>query len=150
VLTTLHSGSAPGSIDRLLELGLSRRSIAAGLSAALGQRLVRTLCGDCKRQACTAAAAARRIGISDSTPVHEAVGCERCSGTGYRGRTGIFELLRVTPELRAAIGEGAPASRLSELAANAGYSPMLAGGRRLVLDGYTSACEVDRVTSDGL
>jgi type II secretory ATPase GspE/PulE/Tfp pilus assembly ATPase PilB-like protein len=150
VLTTLHSSSAPGAVDRLLELGLSRRSVAAGLSAALGQRLVRTLCGDCKVRARAGSAAARRIGIPDSTPVHEAGGCERCGGSGYRGRTGIFELLRVSPDLRGAIGEGAAAARLSELAEFGGYEPMLACGRRLVFEGYTSADEVERVTSDGL
>jgi type IV pilus assembly protein PilB len=150
IFTTLHSGSAPGTVDRLLELGLSRRSIAAGLSGALGQRLVRTLCDDCKTQAPARTALTRSLGIEDGRLVHEAAGCERCARSGFRGRTGVFELFRVSPTVRAAIGEGQPASRLAELARDAGYEPMVRAARGLVLSGRTSAAEANRVLSDGL
>jgi type IV pilus assembly protein PilB len=150
VFTTLHSGSAPGAVDRLLELGLSSRSIAAGLSAALGQRLVRTLCDDCKAQGRGGTLAARWLGVPDSALLHEAVGCERCAGTGFRGRTGVFELFKVTPSVRAAIAGGAPAAVLAELAGDSGYETMTVAARRLVLEGRTSAGEVYRAMSDGL
>jgi type II secretory ATPase GspE/PulE/Tfp pilus assembly ATPase PilB-like protein len=150
IFTTLHSGSAPGAVDRLLELGLSRRTIAAGLSGSLGQRLVRTLCDDCKVQASAGTPATRRFGIADGSLVHEAAGCERCARSGFRGRTGVFELFRVSPAVRAAIGEGQPASRLVELAADAGYEPLARSACRLVLSGRTSAAEAYRILSDGL
>jgi type II secretory ATPase GspE/PulE/Tfp pilus assembly ATPase PilB-like protein len=148
LFATVHSASALACVDRLLELGLSRRSVAAGLSAALGQRLVRVLCDDCKRQA-RGGAAARRLGIPDESLIHEPAGCERCGGTGFRGRTGLFELVRITPGVRGAVADGAPAPRLAELAAASGYEPMAAQGRRLVVDGRTSAGEVQRALSDG-
>jgi type IV pilus assembly protein PilB len=150
ILTTLHSGSATGAVDRLLELGLSRRSIAAGLSGSLGQRLVRTLCDDCKVQAFAGTLQTRHLGIEDGRLVHEARGCERCARSGFRGRTGVFELFRVSPTVRAAIGEGLPASRLAAFATEAGYEPMAHSARRLVLSGRTSAAEAYRVLSDGL
>jgi type II secretory ATPase GspE/PulE/Tfp pilus assembly ATPase PilB-like protein len=150
ILTTLHSASAPGAVDRLLELELTRRSVAAGLSAILGQRLVRTLCDDCKVQARGDTPAARRLGISGDHLLHDPSGCERCAGSGYRGRTGVFELLKVSPSVRAAIAEGAPAAYLAGRAEDAGYEPMSACGRRLVLEGRTSAAEVQRALSDGL
>jgi type II secretory ATPase GspE/PulE/Tfp pilus assembly ATPase PilB-like protein len=150
ILTTLHSGSAPGAVDRLLELGLSRRSVAAGLSAALGQRLVRTLCDDCKVQDRAGNASARWLHVPESTMVYRAAGCERCANIGYRGRTGVFELLKISPEVRAAIGEGAPAARLAELVGSTGYESLASAGRRLVLEGRTSTDEVYRAMSDGL
>jgi general secretion pathway protein E len=149
ILTTLHSAGATGAVDRLLELGLARRSIAAGLSAALGQRLVRTLCDDCKVQARAGTPDARRLGIPDASLVHEAAGCDRCAGSGFRGRTGLFEFLRLAPDVRAAIAGGATATQLAAIAAPAGFEPMMASARRLVLDGRTSAGEACRVTSDG-
>ncbi len=150
IITTLHSGSAPGAVDRLLELGLSRRSIAAGLSGSLGQRLVRALCDDCKVQSPAGGAETRYLGIADGSLVHEAGGCERCVRSGFRGRTGVFELLRVSAAVRTAIGDGQPAARLAELAAAAGYEPMVQSARRLVLSGRTSASEAYRVLSDGM
>jgi type II secretory ATPase GspE/PulE/Tfp pilus assembly ATPase PilB-like protein len=150
IFTTLHSAGADGAVDRLLELGLSRRSIAAGLSGSLGQRLVRMLCDYCKVQGTAGTIATRRLGIADGSLIHEALGCDRCARSGFRGRTGIFELFRVSAAVRAAIGEGHPASRLAELAADAGYERMAQSARRLVLSGRTSATEADRVLSDGL
>jgi len=150
VFTTLHSASAPGAVDRLLELGLTRRSIAAGLSAVLGQRLVRTLCDYCKVQSRAGTHATGWLAIHDDSLVHEAAGCDRCAGTGYRGRTGVFEILRITHEVRALIAQAAPVKQLAELARAGGYEAMAISGRCLVLEGRTSAAEVHRAMSDGL
>jgi type IV pilus assembly protein PilB len=149
IFTTLHSGSAPGAVDRLLELGLSPRSVAAGLSGCLGQRLVRTLCDDCKVQSLAGTPQSRYLGIEDGRLVHEAAGCERCARTGFRGRTGVFELFRVTPAVRAAIGQGEAFARLASLAAQDGYEPIVFAARTLVLAGRTSTAEAYRVLGDG-
>jgi type II secretory ATPase GspE/PulE/Tfp pilus assembly ATPase PilB-like protein len=150
ILTTLHSANAPGAVDRLLELELPPRSIAAGLSVVLGQRLVRVLCHDCKVQTGAGGPASRWLAIPEGSLVHDAAGCDRCGGTGFRGRTGVFEMFKVTPDVRAAIAEGAPAARLIELAARAGYEPMAAAARRLVVEGRTTASEAYRALGDGV
>ncbi len=135
VLTTLHASDSLRAIQRLVELGLSPAALASGLSAIVGQRLVRKLCVHCRK-----AVPAER-GVVTFAP-H---GCEHCDATGFKGRTGIFELLRVTDELRNAIGRNDATPMLAELATQAGYEPMSLDGLRLVRSGETSASELRRV-----
>jgi general secretion pathway protein E len=130
VLTTLHAGDAARSIERLAELGLSRQTLSSGLTAVVGQRLLRKLCERCKR------------GI-------EPMGCNACDGTGYRGRIGVFELLVITDEMRHAIANGEPTWRLTALAGDYGYEPMLASARRRMASGDTSLSEIQRVLGEG-
>ncbi|HEV3157024.1 MAG TPA: GspE/PulE family protein [Candidatus Baltobacteraceae bacterium] len=109
VLTTLHSTDAPRAVDRLIELGISRASLAAGLSAILSQRLVRKRCLRCVR---TIAGA------------FESPGCEHCLGLGYHERIGIFELIVVDDDISEAIVRGASSVELGRLAATSGYRSM--------------------------
>ncbi|HUA09695.1 MAG TPA: GspE/PulE family protein [Candidatus Acidoferrales bacterium] len=123
VMTTLHASDAPRAIERLAELGLGRQTLAAGLSAVISQRLVRRLCRDCRR----------------------AAGCEHCGGTGYRGRTAIFEFLPMTDAIRSMIAQGSPPLSLAEIAMRSGYEPMMSAGASLVAGGETSRGELERV-----
>jgi type II secretory ATPase GspE/PulE/Tfp pilus assembly ATPase PilB-like protein len=145
VMTTLHSNDAPRTLDRLLELGAERYAVASAVSAILGQRLVRRLC-ECKRR--TAVPDSYRMRFP-SAPVTWCIpdGCDLCSGTGYVGRIGIFELLVIDRALSEAIVAGEASSRIAVLAAESGYRPMIADGLRRVASGDTSFAEVERVAS---
>lgn len=132
VLTTLHSGDAPAAVDRLVELGISRRAVAGCVSGILSQRLLRQRCAQCKGDAEEARSAAAR-------------GCERCLGTGYWGRSGVFELLLFDDAVREAIAAGVPLWRIRELARGSGYRPMNVAANRLLERGETTREEVERV-----
>ena len=139
VLTTLHSNDAIGAVDRLVQMGLATRAVAASLSAILSQRLVRRLCEGCKRPA-RAGAAGEPFGLAPDDAVAEAAGCEDCRGTGHRGRCGVFELAVVSPDVRRAIEAAASPSLVSEAARGDGYEPLAMDVRRLIL---ARACSVD-------
>ena len=97
VLTTLHSNDALCALERLVELGLSPRGVAASVTAIVSQRLVRRLCGRCKRDG-VAGVSAQAFGIAPGSAVAEAAGCTACYGGGYRGRRGIFEIVEMSPD----------------------------------------------------
>lgn len=147
VLTTLHASDAPRSIDRLVELGLKRHALASGLSAVVAQRLVRLLCTHCRRQARLSESDARSLDLKAGTTVHEPTGCDRCNGIGYRGRTAIFELLSVTPEISDAIASGISSIALASIAR--GYEGMRADGIARALSAQTSISELRRVLAFG-
>jgi len=132
VLTTLHSNDAPGSIERLLELGLDRHAIGAALFGILSQRLVRRLCIDC------------RAFDSDSNSF-VAVGCAACALSGYCGRIGLFELLAIDDEIRDAVASGASIVTIRKLAERTGYEPLAIDGSAKVSSGETSREELYRV-----
>ena len=123
VLTTLHSNDAPRTIERLIELGLSRHAIAAALFGVASQRLVRKICVACR--------AAR--------------GCSGCGGTGFAGRVGIFELLEFDDMLRDAISSGASIVKIRDLGKRTGYEPLIVDGLAKVESGLTTLQELHRV-----
>lgn len=149
IMTTLHASDAPRSVERLVELGLSRRAIAAALSGVLAQRLVRTLCGDCRVRTDVDARDRGLFAGMDAGAVYRAGGCRSCDGTGYSGRTGLFEYISIADDLREAIADGHPAVALASLATARGYEPMWAEGIRLVRAGVTSLDELHRVLAIG-
>lgn len=132
VMTTLHSSDAPSALDRLLELGIERHTIAAGLTAIVAQRLVRVLCKFCKI----------RYGS-----VYGAAGCSDCNGRGFVGRTALFEAIFLDEAMRAAIADGASSTTLRSMATESGYEPMSREGLRRVASGETSLEELRRVLS---
>ncbi len=145
VMTTLHASNAVQAVERLSELGMRRQAIAAGLSGIVSQRLVRELCSTCRYPVALAPGAAAELGLRHPVTVYEAQGCERCSGVGYVGRTGIFEYLPVCDELREAIACGSSCATIAAVATERGYESMLAEGIRRVLRGETSVSELQRV-----
>jgi type II secretory ATPase GspE/PulE/Tfp pilus assembly ATPase PilB-like protein len=144
VATTLHSTDALAAIERLRDLGVSARSAGTAITALLSQRLVRQLCPACKTAA-PAGAAGSRFAISASTIVAEAAGCERCDGTGYRGRSGLFELIVMTPSLRGAIERDATPAELRSAALDGGFEPLSKAAAGAIRRGETSIAEVGRV-----
>lgn len=153
VLTTLHTETAAAAVPRLLDLGVENFLLQSTLRAVIAQRLVRILCDRCKTSHAltpTILAADPRfqmLGLRVDESVHTPVGCERCAGTGYRGRTGVFEVLETTDEVRALIGARADSGTITRSAAAAGMSTMFEDAVAKCRAGVTSATEVLRVTT---
>lgn len=150
LFSTLHTNDAIGAIPRLLDLGVAPFLLTATLEAVLAQRLVRRVCDACREPYQPDMTALRQMDEMSCSPSQftRGRGCSDCRGTGYRGRTGIFELLMLTDDLRDAVAGGVPRSRLAQLAAEAGMRTMRTDGYVKVRDGLTTVEEVLRVTQN--
>jgi general secretion pathway protein E len=153
VFSTLHTNDAAGAISRLLEMGVQDYLLSSSLLGVLAQRLVRRLCTSCRKEVAFTAFEADepelkpRNGDVPQT-VWEAVGCEACSGTGYRGRVGIFELLPATSEICKIIVQRADAGTIRNLAVQHGMKLLREDGWDKVRSGVTTLAEVLRVTRE--
>ena len=153
VLTTLHTETAAAAVPRLLDLGVENFLLQSTLRAVIAQRLVRILCENCKVERLLAIAdlaADPRYAMLSFTAgarVHQAAGCERCSGTGYRGRTGVFEVLEASDEVRSLIGARADSGAITRAATDLGMTTMFDHAVTKCRAGVTSATEVLRVTT---
>jgi general secretion pathway protein E len=153
VLTTLHTETAAAAVPRLLDLKIEGFLLRSTLRAVVAQRLVRMLCDRCKapRKLATADLAAdpryALLGLEVGETVHDPVGCERCGGTGYRGRNGVFEVLDTNEEVRSLIGAHADAVAIDEAAMRAGMTTMIDDGLAKCRAGSTSPAEILRVTT---
>lgn len=153
VLTTLHTESATAAVPRLLDLGVESFLLQSTLRAVIAQRLVRVFCDRCKiERHLTASAIADEpryeiLGLKTNDVVTEPSGCERCGKTGYRGRTGLFEILEVSNEVRSLIGWKSESGILAEAATRAGMTTMFMDGIAKCRAGVTSPAEVLRVTT---
>jgi len=150
VLSTLHTNDAPSAISRLLDLKVEPFLIAASLHAVVGQRLVRKICEGCKVPDSLTPSTLKRLepylpGVK-SPSFWKGTGCEACQYTGYVGRTGIFEVLRMTAGLRSKIEPGFSVFTLKKAAEREGYEPMFQDGIRKALEGLTTVEEVFRVS----
>ncbi|WP_299180825.1 GspE/PulE family protein [uncultured Neptuniibacter sp.] len=159
VLSTLHTNSAPETITRLLDLGIDPVSFSDALLGVLAQRLVRTLCPSCRQDynasAEEVAFLKRRYGddadelnLSDKVKLYKAEGCEECNHTGYRGRTGIHELLVSTPAMREKIYQGATIGEIRVQAEADGMRSLLQDGILKVLKGDIDFDQLRRVTAE--
>jgi type IV pilus assembly protein PilB len=151
VLSTLHTNDAPGAITRLIEMGIEPFLVASAIDCIVAQRLARTLCQHCKRRAILSAQVMRDHGFPALADVeaYEPVGCPRCSGSGYRGRIGLYEVMTVTEQIRLLAIERASADRIAEVAVRQGMRRLREDGLEKVRHGLTSIAEVARVTSSG-
>jgi general secretion pathway protein E len=153
VLTTLHTETAAAAVPRLLDLGVEGFLLKSTLRAVIAQRLVRILCERCKRPHVLTEsdiAADHRyamLGLRPGETIHEPHGCERCGGTGYRGRCGVFELLVLEDEVYDLVGPGADSRAIDRAARRAGMTTMIEDGIAKCRAGTTSAAEVLRVTT---
>lgn len=153
VFSTLHTNDAAGAISRLLEMGVQDYLLSSSLLGVLAQRLVRRLCVQCRREIPFAGVVAEEPDLklrNGSVPqtVWEAVGCDACSGTGYFGRVGIFELLPVNSEITKIIVQRADAGSIRAAAVRQGMQPLREDGWEKVRHGVTTLAEVLRVTRD--
>ena len=147
VLSTLHTNTAIGAVTRLQDMGVEPFLLSSSLLAVMAQRLVRLLCLECRESYEPNVAECERLGIAQSeTTLYRARGCEHCNMTGYRGRTGIYELIEIDEALREAIHAGEGEQALLRIARE--RSPGIdADGRRRIVSGETSLEEVLRVTA---
>lgn len=148
VLTTLHSNDAPSAIERLMELGVARRTISAGLSGVIAQRLVRALCVDCRAESGLDARGASEFNIPEGTAIFKPAGCSKCDHTGYRGRLALFEMLIMDDVIREAISREATAVAIRAAARQRGFRPMFAHGLHRAMAGETSLDELRRVLAE--
>jgi general secretion pathway protein E len=153
VLTTLHTETAAAAVPRLLDLGVEGFLLKSTLRAVIAQRLVRILCDRCKvkRTLGSADLAAdpryATLGLTAGETVHEPAGCERCGGTGYRGRNGVFEILELVEDVRKLVDAHTDAGTLDSAATRAGMTTMTDDAIAKCRAGITSAAEVLRVTT---
>jgi general secretion pathway protein E len=144
VFATVHSNDAPRTVDRLVELGVERHSLAAALTAIVAQRLVRTLCRACRRPE-PIPAELRPTFPAPVTTWFVPEGCAACAGSGYAGRTGVFEVLEADDRIREAIAAGVSSSALAQLAATHGHRSLFIDAAEKVAAGTTTFGEVERV-----
>jgi len=145
VLATLHTNDALGAVTRLADMGVEPYLLATSLIGVLGQRLVRRLCPVCKRPAALDSAERAALAGYEISQVMHAVGCLECNHTGYRGRTGVYELFSLNDAARRLIHEGASESALRAGAAGSGWVSLYEDGLRWVAAGETTLEEVMRV-----
>jgi general secretion pathway protein E len=134
VLATVHTNDAPSTVTRMIDMGVEPFLLSSSLLGVLAQRLVRKLCPHCKR--------------ADARGRYHPVGCAECGHTGYKGRTGVYELMVVDDKLRGLIHSRAAESQIFVAAEAAGLRSMREDGGRLIEEGITSAEEVMRVTRE--
>ncbi|MGQ0815850.1 MAG: GspE/PulE family protein [Gemmatimonadota bacterium] len=148
VLSTLHTNDAATAITRLLDLGVPAYLVSSTVEAVLAQRLVRTICPLCRSDARLDSRIIDAFGelLNDVESYTIGHGCAECRGTGYYGRTGIYELLLVDEVIRSEIARGTTTDRLRDIALRQGMRTLRADGVRLILEGATTPEEILRVT----
>jgi type IV pilus assembly protein PilB len=147
VLSTLHTNDAPTAITRLVEMGIEPFLVASSVDCVVAQRLVRTLCQHCKKPTTVTGEVLRENGFASTVDIEafEAGGCGRCSGTGYRGRVGLYEVMTLSPDIRSMAVERRPADEIREVAVRQGMRRLREDGLEKVRLGRTSVAEVARV-----
>lgn len=152
VLSTIHSNDAAGALTRLVDMDVEPYLVASSVIGVLGQRLVRTICGKCVCPYAPGEELLKRLGLNltrgDMARLQRGAGCEQCARTGYRGRTGIFELLRIDDEIRSAVVKRQSAAEIRDVALRKDMRCMRDNALQKALDGITTIEEVVRVTSD--
>lgn len=149
VLSTLHTNDAPAAATRLVDLGVPSYLLSSCLVGVLAQRLVRKLCPLCKQESKLTLNDTKRLGLREDLAgrsIFEPSGCEKCLQTGYRGRTGVFELMKVEEELASLIARSEDARQLRTSARKHGMLSLMEDAARKVIQGVTSREEAMRVT----
>ena len=150
VFSTLHTNDSAGAVSRLLDLGVEPYLVSSSLIAVMAQRLVRKVCPDCKQQYEPTPQELRQLGLGDAQASEGrffvGAGCDRCFQTGYRGRTGIYELMLINEQIQELIYKRESAGTIKKASLNAGLQTLRMDGVRKVLVGTTTIAEVLRVT----
>lgn len=147
VLSTVHTNDAFSTIDRLVDIGVERYIIATALRGVISQRLVRRICPQCRKEYAPPPEEMELLGVAGRSDVRffRGTGCPMCFGTGYQGRTGVFEILVLGGTLRRLISSGAGRELYRTAVNPEDFTPMIANCRRLVLDGITTVEEASRM-----
>ena len=150
VLSTLHTNDAPGTISRLLNMGIEPFLVSSSVILILAQRLARRICAQCKEEEKLPPAALLKVGFSgevvDKVKCYRGKGCPACNGTGYKGRIALYEVMPTRDELKELILEGASTSEVKKAAIRLGMKTLRMSGLTKVAEGVTTLEEVMRVT----
>ena len=153
VMSTLHTNSAPETLTRLRNMGVPSFNIATSVNLVIAQRLARRLCSQCKAAVDIPEQSLLEMGFTSTDikdpdfKVYQPVGCAECR-EGYKGRVGIYEVMKVTPEISKIIMEDGNALQIAEASAKLGFNNLRRSGLLKVMQGVTSLQEVNRVTSE--
>ena len=154
VVSTLHTNDTASSVSRLMDMGVESYLIADSTVGIIAQRLVRRLCRNCKRSRPVREHEALYMGLSEEQAKDqlswEPVGCQRCNGSGYYGRTGVYEIMEITPKLSGMIARRTPTDVLRDAAVEEGMLTLKQSVKRLVLDGTTTLTEMQRISVEDL
>ena len=150
VLSTLHTNDAPGAVTRLVDMGLQPFLLSASLEFVLAQRLVRKICSDCKQEYVPKKEMLQNLELNPNElgerKFYFGGGCETCNQSGYRGRTGLFEMIKVTDAFREMINSGAATLVLRQCAIEQGMKSLREDGLRSIFDGESTVEEVLKYT----
>jgi type II secretory ATPase GspE/PulE/Tfp pilus assembly ATPase PilB-like protein len=153
VFSTLHTNDAPGAVTRLLDMGVEPYLIASVLEGVLAQRLVRLVCAGCRKPHDPEVSELRALGI-DRVPatarLSRGTGCDDCRGTGYRGRTGIYEFMTMTEEIRSLAIRKTPGHEIRQRAITDGMTTLRQDGWQKCCLGITTVEEILRVTHEDM
>ncbi len=149
VFSTLHTNDAPSAITRLIDMGVKPFLVASAIQAIMAQRLIRVICKDCREEDPSPDPKhLRMLGFTPeelvSAKFYRGGGCKRCSGTGMRGRLGMFEMMMLNPEIRNLAFQRAPSNRIRSVALASGMRPLVEDGKMKVLKGVTTVAEVTK------
>jgi type IV pilus assembly protein PilB len=151
VLSTLHTNDAPSTIDRLIDMGVAPFLVASSVNCIVAQRLVRKLCTRCREEIEAHEELINELQLDsaklDGGKLHKAVGCDECHGTGYRGRTGVYEVLNLTPRIRKMVLDRASTDAIKAAAIEEGMLTLRQDGLRKMLLAETSPQEILRETA---
>ncbi|MDD6193617.1 MAG: ATPase, T2SS/T4P/T4SS family [Lachnospiraceae bacterium] len=148
VVSTLHTNSTAGAIVRLMDMGVENYLLADSVFGVIAQRLVRTLCPECRRERPVTEQDRKDLGVGPFEEIHlyEPCGCEKCGRTGFTGRVGVYEILRVTPRIRELIHNHASADEIRRVAIDEGMLTLHHNAKQHVLNGVTTLNEMLRIT----
>ena len=146
VLSTLHTNDAPSTLTRLSDMGVEPFLVASSVRLVIAQRLVRRICKHCKEETDVEEAVMQQLGVPPNATIYRGAGCDLCHGTGYKGRTALFEILPIGESLAEPIAAGVGANALRRQARDAGMQTLREAGIVRLLDGVTTVEEVLRET----
>jgi general secretion pathway protein E len=154
VFSTLHTNDSAGAVSRLLDFGVEPYLVSSSLICVLAQRLLRRVCQECKQKYHPAPHELRELGFGTDDPdegnFYMGSGCDKCFNTGYRGRTGIYELLMITEEIREMVYQKLSAGVIKKQAIESGMQTLRMAGAKKAAEGETTIAEVIRVTQSDL
>jgi type IV pilus assembly protein PilB len=151
VLSTLHTNDAASTITRMIDMGIEAFNVASAVNLVVAQRLVRRICKDCKAPATYTEVELVSLGTDlermRAIPFMKGTGCETCSGTDYKGRAGLYEVMALTPELRRLILRGASVAEMQDQAVIDGMLTLRMDGLKKIERGVTTLEEVVKETA---
>jgi general secretion pathway protein E len=157
VFSTVHTNDAAGAITRLVDMGVEPFLVASSLVGVMAQRLVRVLCKDCRvpyfptpEELTEIGLTAKEVREASGGMIYKPQGCEQCNNTGYRGRSGIYEMMLIDDDLRQLVLKNVDSNTIKKQAVSKGMRTLMDDGARKVLRGVTSIAEVLSVTQEDL